>query len=74
MSTLARSQTPDKLLTEIVDQILMRHIRPTRLPAAPQRNSRREASLRRIAEYFHMSSGALPHDSCAQTLQFCAPP
>jgi hypothetical protein len=40
------------LLTEIVDQILMRHIRPTRLPAAPQRNWRREASLRLPVEYF----------------------
>jgi hypothetical protein len=50
VSTLARSQTPDELLTEIVDQILMRHIRPTRQPATPERNWRREASLRRIAE------------------------
>jgi hypothetical protein len=38
------------LLTEVVDQILMRHIRATRLPAAPQRNWRREASLRRIVD------------------------
>ena len=25
------------------------------------------------ADYFRIVSGALPHDGCAQTLQFCAP-